>query len=417
MADNSKVVSRPKVRFCQFSDVARNEERTVGRREQQAVEPAARASGPTVKEMVTLSKPIRVVDLARSTNVDGNVPQNPLNPLHVSLSNCNVDNVDPSHYGTALAGVRNSSPSDKDAAKVAMIVCGVNGGRNVENVGAEENCRTSQLDKSSRDDVARVGAKYLRQKGKVSKGDDRVEKANARPAFKVPKITKSQSAPSVMKKMFQGGTAKPSTTRSRVTSRSDYKTVAKNKVPPVKKIVFRNVSGPNVKTSVVSRVSRREQIDARPSEASERRIVQPALTVQDLTQPEYNSIICTINKLKELEQQKIVADISHLPPALKNFLNGKISAALDFPLDEAIYQNLVDLSIDERQLPSTITRSKDPEPRQKDLAPKLDDFFTPEDTLEICEAVHVKSRASKIDDNWNAFKISDRILEWKYSID
>lgn len=95
----------------------------------------------------------------------------------------------------------------------------------------------------------------------------------------------------------------------------------------------------------------------------------------------------------------------------------QISAALDFPLDEAIYKNLVDLSIDERHLPITVKRSKDPEPRQKDLVPKLADFFVPEATKEIYEAVHVKSRVSKIDDDWNAFKISDRILEWKYSID
>jgi len=75
------------------------------------------------------------------------------------------------------------------------------------------------------------------------------------------------------------------------------------------------------------------------------------------------------------------------------------------------------LNIDEKQLPSTVTRSKDPEPRQKDIIPKLSDFFIPEDTKEIYEAVHVKSRALKIDYNWNAFKISNRILEWKYSID
>lgn len=95
----------------------------------------------------------------------------------------------------------------------------------------------------------------------------------------------------------------------------------------------------------------------------------------------------------------------------------QISTALDFPLDEVIYKNLVDLSIDEKQLPSTIMRSKDPEPRQKDITPKLSDFFIPEITKEICEVVHVKPRAPKMDENWNAFKISDKILEWKHSMD
>lgn len=86
-------------------------------------------------------------------------------------------------------------------------------------------------------------------------------------------------------------------------------------------------------------------------------------------------------------------------------------------MDEIIYKNLVDLTIDDKQLPSTIMRNKDPEPRQKDIVPKLDDFFIPEDTKEICTFVHLKPRALKIDENWNAFKISDKIIELKYNLD
>ncbi|XP_071570362.1 uncharacterized protein [Temnothorax nylanderi] len=415
MTNNIKIISRPKVRFRQFSDKARNEEEIVEHGKKQTV---AQANGPRIKELLSLKKPVRIVDPTKSTSVG-------VGDKDVSLSNCNNDI---SSYRSITRGnVQNTSFSDKNVTKVesTMILRGANGIRNTE-----KSCKMLQLGKNPRvDDVSRERIKCLQQKGKENKGILQagcMEKVNvARPAaFKGSNMTKSQSAPSIIKRtrnsMIQGGilNAKPVTTLSRVTSR--YKTVAKNKVSPVKKIVLRNVAGPKIKTSVGPGVFRKKRNDTKPSDENERRTVYTVsdVTVEDLAQPEYNSIVCTVNKLKELEQQKIVTDVSHLPSTLKSFLNGKISTALDFPLDEAIYKNLVDLSIDERQLPSTVMRSKDPEPRQKDVVPKLSDFFIPEDTKEICEAVHVKSRVSNINnDDWNAFKISDRILEWKYSID
>lgn len=445
MTDNIKVISRPKVRFHQFSDDSRNEE-IVEHYKEQVV---AQASGSSIEEFVSSKKPVGIVDPKESTNV---------HDKDISLDNSNIDTS--SHYGITSGDIRSMSSSNKDVtrAESKMILCDTNGIQNTED------CKMPQLDKSLQDNSLKDRAKCLRQKGKENKdvpsrrivssrnvneprmgnslrvksirekfklatGDNCRERVNVRA-----KMTKSQSAPSIMKKnsTIQGVlNAKPVTAPSRVTS--CYKT-AKNKISPVKKIVLRNVSGPKIKTSVRPGVFRKKQNDAKSNDANGKHSVMSNVTV-DLAQPEYNSIMCTINKLKEFEQQKIVTDINHLPSTLKKFLNGKvnfykslyiyflltsllqISAALDFPLDEVIYKNLVDLSIDERQLPSTITRSKDPEPRQKDIVPKLSNFFIPEYTKEVCEAMHIKSRASKIDDNWNAFKISDRILEWKYSID
>lgn len=85
-------------------------------------------------------------------------------------------------------------------------------------------------------------------------------------------------------------------------------------------------------------------------------------------------------------------------------------------MDEAIFKNLVDLSIDDKQV-STIIRSKDPEPRQKDTIPKLSDFFVPEYTTDIYTHIHVKLRVSKINEDWDTFKISNKILDWKHSLD
>jgi len=125
--------------------------------------------------------------------------------------------------------------------------------------------------------------------------------------FKRLKMTKSQSVPSIMKKrnsMIKGEVLSAKLVPSHILTH--YKTVTKKKISPVKKILLRNVSDP--------------KIDTKSSDANEKHI-----TVEDLGQPEYNSIICTINKLKKFEQQKVITNISHLPFALKSFLNEKVN--------------------------------------------------------------------------------------------
>lgn len=62
-------------------------------------------------------------------------------------------------------------------------------------------------------------------------------------------------------------------------------------------------------------------------------------------------------------------------------------------------------------------RTKDPEPRQKDIMPKLPDFFVPEQTKDICTFVQVKLRAPKINEDWDIFKISNKIFDWRHSLD
>ncbi|XP_039315312.1 uncharacterized protein LOC105206519 [Solenopsis invicta] len=442
MTDDVKVIPIPKVRFHQFSDDAQNVEENVKHDGKERA--VVRANGPRIKEIISLKRPIRIVDLTKqSTSVTDQ---------DISASNCNIDAS--SRYRTTSDDTRNMSLSERNVPKVEDM-CQTMTLRDANVIqNTKKNCKISQFDnKSLQDNVLKDRAKNLRQKGKENEGislaratssknisETRTKNSQhvqsfTRKKFKMsadtksncmrkvnvsdskrPKMTKSQSTPNIMKKtrnsMMEGKmfNAKPPTSHVA----SHCRTVGKNQISPVKKIVLRNVKGPMIKTSIGPGVFHKEQTTM-TSDANERHVKLDA--VQDLEQPKYNSIMHTINKLKELEQQKIVTDISHFPSALKTFLNGKISAALDFPLDEAVYKNLVDLSIDEKQLPSTILRSKDPKPRQKDIIPKLADFFVPENTKEICEAVHVKSQAPKINDNWNAFKISDRILEWKYSID
>lgn len=368
MTANVKVISKPKVRFCQFSDNAQNKEEVLQEpcKQQAALQTK---NGPRIKEIVTLKKPIRIVDRAKSAIAT-------VDDKRVSLNTCNAHLDTSSPYGTHTAVylpmIPNILSSDKDVTEIesAMILRDANGTGNT----TEESGKVSHVAKtaqSPRQDTLQERVKCLRQKGKENQTDTRPLKRTAasgktvnetrtacvrsrtvargkfkpspgadewmeertyvaRPAIKGPKMARSQSASSVVKttstSVLQGGwcNAKPATTLSRVTSR--YKTAAKNRIAPVKKIVLRNVVGPKMKTSVEPRVFHKEQNDAKASAANEKRTVVSAdILAHDLTQPEYNSIVCTINKLKELKQQKIVTDVTQLPSTLKSFLHGKVN--------------------------------------------------------------------------------------------
>nr|XP_050851632.1 uncharacterized protein LOC127064511 [Vespula vulgaris] len=196
------------------------------------------------------------------------------------------------------------------------------------------------------------------------------------------------------------------------------KDLTKSKSSPVKKSVVRDIVVPNAKAYVEPGIPKQKQIDSNVRRINKSTNARPNITSSEkLLYPEYNSIMCTVTKLDEVKKEKIVTDVEHLPAIYKDLVNGKISSALDFPMNEAIYKNLVDLSIDEKQFPSKIMRSKDPQPRQKDLVPKLSDFFVPEFVDEYYTPMFVKSKNSDLIENWNAFRISDKICEWKDSMD
>lgn len=352
MTDNIKVISRPKVRFYQFSDNERNKEKIVQHCEEQAV---SQASGPRIKEIVSLKKPVKVIDPIEFTNICDK---------DISLSNCNIDTL--SHFNTIPGNIRNESSLNKNMPKVedTTILRDANGIPNTK-----KSCsKLSPLDKSLQGNILKDRVKSLQEKGKENKGiplkrtisnknisktrtgnsqhvqsvmrekfklstnNSSKQKVNVMD-FKKLKMTKSQSVPSIMKKtknpIIHEKILGAKLVTSDVTLHS--KTVAKNKIFPVKKIILRNISGPKIKTSVASGIFRKKQDDAKASDANERGMVTLDVTVKDLAQPDYNSIVCTINKLKELEQQKIVTDISHLPSALKSFLNGKVNLCINWP--------------------------------------------------------------------------------------
>jgi len=151
MTDNTKVISKPKVRFCQFSDNARNKGEIFKHCKKQVI---LQANNPRIKEIVSFKKPIRIVNPTKSNVCDKDV----------SLNNCNIDIA--SQYGTISDNIQNMSLSNKNMAKVesTMILHDTNVIQNTKS------CKMSQFDKSSQDDVLKDCAKSLQQKGKENKG-------------------------------------------------------------------------------------------------------------------------------------------------------------------------------------------------------------------------------------------------------
>ncbi|XP_003425823.1 uncharacterized protein LOC100677952 [Nasonia vitripennis] len=137
------------------------------------------------------------------------------------------------------------------------------------------------------------------------------------------------------------------------------------------------------------------------------------LSTDLLSRPEYNSMIAVMKRLKDIEKEKLVKDIEHLPKTYQNFVSEKVTAALNFSPYEAVYKDLIDLSIDDDKLPTGLMRSKDPEPRDKDIVPKLSDFYNPKCTEQYFTAVTPKPLNPINLNTFNAFTISNKVSTWK----
>ncbi|EZA47598.1 hypothetical protein DMN91_012333 [Ooceraea biroi] len=380
---DSKKISRPKVSFRQSEQ---DEEETVKQSKEKATQ---QSEGPKIRSVVTLHAPVRIVNPEKATGAGDK---------GACSSERKADSS--THTGdTASENAPDTSQAVKDAARTGEM-CHAS--------DVKEKHDVSQLSKTL-DNIVK-NYTNLQQKGKEKMKDTSKGAAKLQPV-PIPRVAKLGKPPATRAEAPKAKSATPSLQSSHMPY---YKMLVKNKPFSVKT----NVKNPHVKDEPElleeflhlilpwHKNYRTEEFE------SGRHYVG-----QSLEHPKCNSIVCIADKLKKLEQQKISADINHLSPLEKTILNGKISTALDFKLDEAIYKDLVNLSLDEEMFPRAVTRTKDPEPRQKDIMPKLSDFFIPEAMKEQCEAVHVKPRPPKIDENWNAFRISAKILEWRYNLD
>lgn len=343
--ENTGAISRPKVRFSQFSDNVQNKEKEVEHYKEKNV---SRVNTPKIKSIVSLKKPVRIVDPKK---------------LSTSVNNKDVlqgdHNTEISTHSSDIASEnihRNTFPSNKNVPKIetSKILRNANDIQNIK-----ENYNTLRPEKNPQDNILKDGKKSLQQKGKenrditpkkvaFSKDVSKTRRGssqyiqsvaptgnykfstsnntqkNTMDSKKSPKMTKSLSAPNIMKRSRNQMLKETINTKSATLKVMPcYKSAAKKKVSPVKKTILRNVSGPKIKTSVGPGVSHKKKNYAKVDDTNKKHILD-VVTAEELERPGYNSIACTINKLKELKQQKIVRDIDHLPSAQKSFVNGKV---------------------------------------------------------------------------------------------
>lgn len=339
MSKNIKAISRPKVRFSQFSDNVQNKEKEVEYCKEKTV---LQTNGPKIKSIVTLKKPVKIVKPKKLTTVcNENVLQH---DYKTEIS---------THNDITSENIQSTCLSNKNVSKIetSNILRNANGIQNIK-----ENCNTLTSGKSSQDNLKDC-KESMQQKGKENrntilkkvsskdisksrKGSSQCTESVTQTGNYKPPTSKNmqkisikdcknlkmtKSAPSIIKK------TRNQTVEGTINAKSltpnvmpCYKIVAKNKVSPVKKTILRNISGPKIETSVGPGISHKKKSDAKASDANKKYNVTLDVVAEELAQPGYNSIACTINKLKELKQQKIVTDIDHLSFAQKSFVNGKV---------------------------------------------------------------------------------------------
>ncbi|XP_076751525.1 uncharacterized protein LOC143423822 [Xylocopa sonorina] len=450
MSEAAKLFSRPKVRFSS-TDVSKFETTELKNSTDQTS--VQQSSKPIITSIITLDKPVKLVKLNEASTNRENKHSNLINNIQKldSLTLCT---------NKVSCTVQTSSLSKENPTKTGNQIP-LNNANNVQNIKSNlKQIDTSKISiKHSSNDVIASSAKQSGNLDKPTrskkncmetkplKKDCTKNKRGKENEIVIDtkgiKTTKSSDL-DILKRKTKISSDNTGTRKSNVINKTSVlvkiqkpsnvepivvdvmpcckynknASKSKDKAPAIKKTLLRDVIGPKIKPIIGPGVQRKELHSLKSLEINnENNHVKPVVSGEKLARPEYNSIMCTINKLNEMKKQKIVPDIEHLPAAYKNVINGKVSTALDFPLDEAIYKNLVDLSIDENQLPSRLTRSKDPEPRQRDVAPVLSDFFIPISTEEYCTALSTKPRSVDIEDSWDAFRISTQICEWKYNLD
>ncbi|XP_053987540.1 uncharacterized protein LOC128880957 [Hylaeus volcanicus] len=451
MSKDNKLFVKPKVRFCQTDvDKLRND----GLKSSIDQTNTAQSNKPRIRSIVTLDKPVilikpkkqcgnqesknfKSISNVKKTESLG-VSSKTFSPCTNQIIPCSIDNSVRAENPKPLSDVNNIQNIQVNSEKTHVSKGSNESPSNAATFSAplvtpnEISDKVPKLQNCAKRNISKTDCVKDRQE---KENDALVTKKGIKNTIKRTvdlKVAccKTKSGPVIFNKEKSNVRSKPSTTSvgpKKLNTKSTTinvmpchkygKVTSKSKTSTVQTTVVRDIIGPKIKPYIGPGIQRKKQNDFKIPKTNENAHIRPCTSGEKLARPEYNSIMCTINKLNQLEKQKIVTDMEHLPATYKNLINGKISSALDFPLDEAIYKNLVDLSIDEKQLPSRLTRSRDPEPRQRDAVPVLSHFFTPVSSEEYCTPVCIKPRTPESIDSYSAFRISDKIFEWKDILD
>lgn len=355
MSENTKLILRPKVRFSQFPDKKRNNELI---KEFCKADTNLQTNGPKIKSIIALKRPVRMIDSVGCASV---------HEKDLSVKNCDIK------IATCSDDIASGNTQDTSLfndnvlkTKISRILCNANSSQDKKENdyllqqdkkiymqhNALKHCRKflQQKDKENKDPVSKritynknsvtIRTKHSQYKQpvvckklKLSTSSNDIQKID-NTNFNKTEMTKSRSAPNIMKKTENHTTktrtldTKPTLLNVMPCYRYIKTGIMRNKVSPVKKTVLHSTTNSKIRTSVGSGICHKQQNDTKTNNCKLKSkkcyIISDA--VEKLAQPEYNSIMCTLSKLKKIKQQKIVRDINHLPPIQKDLLNGKVKS-------------------------------------------------------------------------------------------
>lgn len=91
----------------------------------------------------------------------------------------------------------------------------------------------------------------------------------------------------------------------------------------------------------------------------------------------------------------------------------QVSSALDFTPHESVYKNLINLAVEDHEISDSLVRSKYPQPRNKDIIPKLSNFRNSKYTEQYFEITNPIAQNPITVNSLNAFTISNKVCMWK----
>lgn len=353
MSNDSKFIARPKVRFSQAdADESKTKELKASVDEKHNV----RSNRPRIKSIVTLDRPVRVSNLnVESSSRDSNeLKATNDGGKTESLTVCS--NVVP-------CAVRTTSLTDNsDKTEQQKRLSDTSGSRNIEvnskvidvidisegssdiaitpvappvvhkesldkvlkprnNVGANVSKTDCTKARRGKENEASTGKKGVKAAPEAST-DLKVRQHKSKPF----PVSVNAKKPNVTSKSFTSVASKKINSKYNATNfmpcHKHSKVASRTKASPIKKTLMRDIIGPKIKPYVGPGKPRKRQGDL--EEREDDAYAKPCTSGERLARPEYNSIMCTINKLNEMKKQKPVTDIEHLPATYKSLLNEKV---------------------------------------------------------------------------------------------
>jgi hypothetical protein len=288
----SKKIPRPKVSFSQSDQ---KEQEIAKQCKQKLIQPSQFRDAPKIRSIVPFHKSVKILKPEKTANACNKT---------VSLNECRTDSL--THLDdVASENVQNISQAVKDVPKTSQVLCYASG---IQNVKEKQN--VLQLGNT----LASIMKNYtdLQQKGKESEKDmfkKKKQQSISRVATRVGNRTTKTNTFNVK-----------STTSSLSSSHMSHYKTAKNKFP-----IENSPCNTNDKSN--SRIKKHLSCVISPSGHDTKKLEPSSVSYhigQTIGHPKYNSIIWNTNRLKKLEQQKIITDINHLPSSEKNLINEKV---------------------------------------------------------------------------------------------